>query len=639
MSSPHLGIDFGTSHTVATLVRAEGSVEPLLFDGSPLLPSAVYAESGGELIVGTDARHAARMRPDRCEPHPKRRVDDGTVLLGEREFAVTDLFAAVLSQVRRRCAEVNGSVPPQVTLTHPASWGPTRRQVLLQGARAAGLRDVRLMPEPVAAARFYVHAMRQEVPVGGAVAVHDFGGGTFDASVVRRTASGFEVLSVDGLDNLGGIDIDEAVIGRLKSAIGHSKAAEMIETREAWLFREDVRRVKESLSRRASAELYVPGGADVHVTRDELDALAAPMLARAVTVTKAVVTDSGVAPASLAAVFLVGGASRMPLVATLLHRALGVAPVAADDLEQVVARGAVLAEPPVVQAPGSAPPIPAQPTGSPQSPAPMASPPVSAPPVVSAPPAPVSGAHAVYPPPTQQPVYPPPPSPTFGAPASFGPPPATVHRSVLSADAALALVGNRQGPPAPLRSKRSPGTAPKTPSGVATVFESLKAGLGPPGLWIIAACLLFGASMSPLMGGDLGEYSWFGEGGFGSDTETFVITCRFILLIAAGSLLLLHRLRAPAVRWALVGGFAVASLGLIVAALTMIGFEDWDYGPVHLLYSGVALLALELLFTDSVAEWYRSEYRLPVPMVTRWFLGCAVLALSFALAGTIEAVA
>src|SRR3954465_4676828 len=87
-----LGIDFGTSNTVAVARWPDGRARPLLVDGSPLLPSAVYAEPGGELNVGRDAVHSARLDPARFEPNPKRRIDDGTVLLGEQEFAVVDLI-------------------------------------------------------------------------------------------------------------------------------------------------------------------------------------------------------------------------------------------------------------------------------------------------------------------------------------------------------------------------------------------------------------------------------------------------------------------------------------------------------------------------------------------------------------------
>src|ERR1044071_9041601 len=94
-----LGVDFGTSNTVAVARWPDGRARPILVDGSPLLPSAVYAEPDGQLIVGRDAVHSARIDPGRFEPNPKRRIDDGEVLLGDREVPVPELITAVLTRV------------------------------------------------------------------------------------------------------------------------------------------------------------------------------------------------------------------------------------------------------------------------------------------------------------------------------------------------------------------------------------------------------------------------------------------------------------------------------------------------------------------------------------------------------------
>jgi molecular chaperone DnaK len=92
-------IDLGTSNTVAVLRGADGQIRPLLFDGREQLPSAVYAGADGALIAGNDAERLARADPAAFEPNPKRRVDDGTVLLGSHTVAVPDALAAVLLAV------------------------------------------------------------------------------------------------------------------------------------------------------------------------------------------------------------------------------------------------------------------------------------------------------------------------------------------------------------------------------------------------------------------------------------------------------------------------------------------------------------------------------------------------------------
>src|SRR5690349_12897933 len=211
----HLGVDFGTSNTVAVLRWPDGRARPLLFDGSPLLPSAVYAEPGGTLVVGRDAVHSARLDPGRFEPNPKRRIDDHELLLGDRELPVVDALAAVLSRVTEEMRRTTGNAPVEATLTCPASWGATRRLVLADAARAAGLGEVRMVPEPVAAATYFTQVLGRDVPIGSVVVVYDFGAGTFDASVVARTSSGFEVLAVDGRDDIGGIDVDDAIVAHI----------------------------------------------------------------------------------------------------------------------------------------------------------------------------------------------------------------------------------------------------------------------------------------------------------------------------------------------------------------------------------------------------------------------------------------
>jgi hypothetical protein len=123
------GLDFGTSSTVAVLRWPDGRVRPLLFDGSPLLPSAVYA-NGAELLTGTDAAYSARVRPECFEPNPKRRIDDGAVLLGEREVPVPELIAAVMARVWSEATRTLGSTSASPVLTFPSSWGPRRRETL-----------------------------------------------------------------------------------------------------------------------------------------------------------------------------------------------------------------------------------------------------------------------------------------------------------------------------------------------------------------------------------------------------------------------------------------------------------------------------------------------------------------------------
>ncbi|WIM95568.1 Hsp70 family protein [Actinoplanes oblitus] len=341
-----LGIDFGTSNTVAVARWPDGRARPILVDGSPLLPSAVFAEPEGTLLVGRDAVHSARLEPARFEPNPKRRVDDGLVLLGEQEFDVVDLITAVLARVVEEWHRAVGPYRPETTLTCPATWGAARRTLLAEAAARAGLSGVRLVAEPVAAATYFAEVLGREVPIGSVLMVHDFGAGTFDASLVARTATGFEVLAVDGRDDLGGLDVDAALVEHLRTddwqrLLEPSTVEERRARRQLW---DDVRIAKERLSRAQSADFVVPLlDTEVHLTRDELEQVARPVLEQTVRITRNLLAFADLPAGRLAGVFLVGGASRIPLVATLLHRELGEPPVVIEQPELVVAEGSILA--------------------------------------------------------------------------------------------------------------------------------------------------------------------------------------------------------------------------------------------------------------------------------------------------------
>ena len=114
MTGFRLGVDFGTSTTIAMLRRPDGRVQPLLFDGSPLLSSAVLLGPDGRLHTGRDAAHLARSAPERLEPNPKRRIDESTVLLGNTEVPTREMLASVLRAVAVGVAEVTRTPPPVV---------------------------------------------------------------------------------------------------------------------------------------------------------------------------------------------------------------------------------------------------------------------------------------------------------------------------------------------------------------------------------------------------------------------------------------------------------------------------------------------------------------------------------------------
>ncbi|GAA3764925.1 hypothetical protein GCM10022225_58680 [Plantactinospora mayteni] len=366
-----LAIDLGTTHTVAVVRRdPHQPARALIFDGTPLLASAGHLTPDGTVHTGRDAVRLGGTDPQRYEPHPKRRVDDGTLLLGTDEVPVERLLTATLRRVADEARTAGVDPTGGTVLTCPADWGQPRRTLLRTAAADAGLGAVRLLDEPVAAATYCAQILHQQIPVGGSIGIFDFGGGTLDVAVVRLDPTGPHVLATGGLDDLGGLDIDDALVAHLGQLVELRDPEQWrrlrhpdtpAERRDRQTFWTEVRAAKEMLSRTASAPVQVPGRDDpLHLTRDELDRIAGPLVARAVDETRRTLDRAGIDARHLSSLLLVGGSSRLPLVASRLHARLGIAPTVPEQPELPVAYGAI-------QHTGPDPRQPATPPGHPTS--------------------------------------------------------------------------------------------------------------------------------------------------------------------------------------------------------------------------------------------------------------------------------
>jgi hypothetical protein len=347
-----LSVDLGTSNTVAVLSAHGRPPRVVDVDGASMMPSAVFAAEDGTLVVGRDAERRARLDPARFEPNPKRRVDEGTLLLGDQVVPVTDALAGVLRRVVEETSrQLGGKKPDEVRLTHPAQWGPVRRNVLLSAARQAGAgSNLVLVPEPVAAAAHFASFPGQQLNSGQALAVYDLGAGTFDVAIVGATQNGFVVLAEAGLPDLGGLDVDQALlehVGRQVSVRDPGRWQSLLrpvstgDRRAQRALREDVKAGKESLSRHPQTEVPLPEPFDdVLVTRVELEALIRPGMLRSVELLAGTIRSTGMTPVRLVGIYLVGGSSRIPLIATLIAENLRVVPTSLDQPETAVALGA-----------------------------------------------------------------------------------------------------------------------------------------------------------------------------------------------------------------------------------------------------------------------------------------------------------
>lgn len=346
-----LSVDLGTSNTVAVLSAHGRPPRVVEVDGSATMPSAVFAGEDGTLLVGRDAERRARLDPTRFEPNPKRRVDEQTLLLGQDVVPVNEALAAVLRRVLEETTrQLGGDQPDELRLTHPAEWGPLRRNVLLTAARLSGFAGpTHLVPEPVAAAAHFASFPGRALVPGQSLAVYDLGAGTFDVAVVGATRNGFTVLAEDGLPDLGGLDVDQALLVHVGREVSHRdpqrwqrllRPESTADRRTRRALQEDVKAAKEALSRLPQTEVPMPEPfTDVLVTRAELEALVRPALLRSVELLSRTVAAAGLSPAQLVGIYLVGGSSRLPLVGSMIAEKLGVVPASLDQPETAVALG------------------------------------------------------------------------------------------------------------------------------------------------------------------------------------------------------------------------------------------------------------------------------------------------------------
>ena len=350
-----LGIDLGTSYTVAA-VASEGAVAVLDLEstGHSRIPSSVFVSKEGELLVGTKAQHQAVFAPDRFEATPKRWIGDGELFLGDGLVKVTELLAAILRYVFVEAARrYHATMPSAVRLTHPAGWESPRLLLLRDAAERAGLPEVEFVPEPVAAALWIAGAATEP---GDRIAVFDFGGGTFDAAVLSRTDTGFEVTGPPaGRDPLGGEDIDQHIIDYIGTLFAEDAPTEWASLcnppdvswrRKASMLRAEVQRAKETLSEANACQLWIPGlECEMQLSRSELDKLISADVETCTDILLTALADASVPASELTGLYLVGGSSRIPLVSDVLWKRVGVQPRIQDSPKSVVALGAASGRP------------------------------------------------------------------------------------------------------------------------------------------------------------------------------------------------------------------------------------------------------------------------------------------------------
>lgn len=372
-----VGIDLGTTNSLVAFMQGDQPVVIPGEDGSNLVPSVV-ALTGKGIVVGNAARGTLVNASDRAvysakrlmgrgiedvqeelKLFPFRLADDlkpGEVLrlkLADREFTPPEISAYVLQQLKRNAERYFGPSAPvtKAVITVPAYFNDAQRQATKDAGRIAGLEVLRLVNEPTAAALAYGLDKQKE----GIIAVYDFGGGTFDISILKLHEGIFEVIATNGDTHLGGDDIDNLLIAIALDDIQGDLGVDVRKHGDAvQAIRKAVIEAKIALSSQLAAKLDVTLPTEFgdkrylrEITREQFEQLIEPVIARTIGPCKQALRDAGVAPGQIDEVVLVGGSTRIPRVRTLVDEAFqlgarGKKPHTELNPDEVVALGAAV---------------------------------------------------------------------------------------------------------------------------------------------------------------------------------------------------------------------------------------------------------------------------------------------------------
>ncbi len=363
-----VGIDLGTTNSLVGFMQGDSPVIIPGEDGSNLVPSVVALDESDKIIVGNAARKYLIDTPERAvysvkrlmgrgvediqeelKLFPFRLADDlqvGEVLrikLGDKIFTPPEISAYILRQLKRNAERFFGAPVSKAVVTVPAYFNDAQRQATKDAGRIAGLEVLRLVNEPTAASLAYGLDKKQN----GIVAVYDFGGGTFDISVLRLHDGIFEVIATNGDTHLGGDDIDNLLIRIALDDIRGDLGADVSRRSEVVAaIRKVVIEAKIVLSSQPSAKLDIelPGGKRYQreITRQQFEDLAAPVIDRTIAPCKQVIKDAGLRTEQIDEVVLVGGSTRIPRVRALVEQMFQRKPHTELNPDEVVALGAAV---------------------------------------------------------------------------------------------------------------------------------------------------------------------------------------------------------------------------------------------------------------------------------------------------------
>lgn len=356
MSELILGIDLGTTNSAVGVVDSGFPILLANEDGRRITPSAVWIGRDGMVEVGAKALRRRALEPDRVVTSIKRLMGrraseveanfpvavaaggDGLPrVLGQTPEAIS---AEILREMKRIAEWRMGVAITKAVITVPAYFHDGQRAATKRAGELAGLEVVRILNEPTAAALAYGLDKLDEK---ARVAVYDLGGGTFDLSILEMQDGVFQVLATHGDTRLGGDDLDALILDRIveRADVGEIDSAARVRLMA------EAERVKLALSESEQAVFRVPfydGSRSLEetITREELEKLAAPWIAKTLRLCRQALADAVLKPEDLSAVVVVGGSTRMPAVLRAVEELFGREPDISQHPDEAIALGATI---------------------------------------------------------------------------------------------------------------------------------------------------------------------------------------------------------------------------------------------------------------------------------------------------------
>ena len=349
-----IGIDLGTSNSAAAVMMggkptiipaAEGATV-----GGKAFPSVV-AFKDGELLVGEPARRQAVTNPENTIFAAKRKMGTDYVFkANDKEYKPQQISAFILQKIKKDAEAFTGDKIEQAVITVPAYFDDNQRQATKDAGTIAGLDVVRIINEPTAASlAFGLDKAKQDMKI----MVFDFGGGTLDVTIMEMGGGVFEVMSTSGDTQLGGTDMDKAIIDYVVDEFKKKEGIDLNQDKTAMArIAEASEKAKIELSTVMETDINLPfishdpssgsKNLELRLTRAKLEDLVKPIVDRCKPSIEKTLEDAKLSPSDISKIVMVGGPTRMPLVRKFVGEVVGKEPESGVDPMEAVAAGAAI---------------------------------------------------------------------------------------------------------------------------------------------------------------------------------------------------------------------------------------------------------------------------------------------------------